>query len=166
MHRSSPRDNCASGVPFQKHSKPPTEVFRWEAFCVFQGLFLMYIDVYKFLIRIFAIGGRASLLCVYFDALIFKGKSMLRWQEGFYLYKGNWGVCSCRREGIPHLAYFSACLCGILPVGGRLPICFCRAFPCGAEDAIIAVCCRGPRRRRERRGASAARLLMPQGRNL
>ena len=86
---------------------------------MFQGLFLMYIDVYKFLIRIFAIGGRASLLCVYFDALIFKGKSMLRWQEGFYLYKGNWGVCSCRREGIPHLAYFSACLCGILPVGGQ-----------------------------------------------
>ena len=27
-------------------------ISRWEAFCVFQGLFLMYIDVYKFLIRI------------------------------------------------------------------------------------------------------------------
>ena len=78
----------------------------------------MYIDVYKFLIRIFAIGGRASLLCVYFDALIFKGKSMLRWQEGFYLYKGNWGVCSCRREGIPHLAYFSVCFCRTPPVYG------------------------------------------------
>ena len=162
MHRSSPRDNCASGVPFQKHSKPPTEFPVGRLFACSKG----FIDVYKFLIRIFAIGGRASLLCVYFDALIFKGKSMLRWQEGFYLYKGNWGVCSCRREGIPHLAYFSACLCGILPVGGRLPICFCRAFPCGAEDAIAAVCCCGPRRRRERRGASAARLLMPQGRNL
>ena len=140
MHRSSPRDNCAPGVPFQKHSKPPTEFPVGRLFACSKG----FIDVYKFLIRIFAIGGRASLLCVYFDALIFKGKSMLRWQEGFYLYKGNWGVCSCRREGIPHLAYFSACLSGILPVGGRLPICFCRAFPCGAEDAIIAVCCRGP----------------------
>lgn len=72
--------------------------------------------------------------------------------------KETGGVCSCRREGIPHLAYFSACLCGILPVGGRLPICFCRAFPCGAEDAIVAACCRGPRRRRERRGAYAVRL--------
>ena len=85
---------------------------------MFQGLFLMYIDVYKFLIRIFAIGGRASLLCVYFDALIFKGKSMLRWQEGFYLYKGNWGVCSCRREGTCSLIYFSVCFCRTPPVYG------------------------------------------------
>ena len=115
VHRSSPRDNCAPGVPIQKHSKPPTEFPVGRLFACSKG----FIDVYKFLIRIFAIGGRASLLCVYFDALIFKGKSMLRWQEGFYLYKGNWGVCSCRREGIPHLAYFSACLCGILPVGGQ-----------------------------------------------
>ena len=58
------------------------------------------------------------MLCVYFDALIFKGKSMLRWQEGFYLYKGNWGVCSCRREGTCSLIYFSVCFCRTPPVYG------------------------------------------------
>ena len=68
---------------------------------MFQGLFLMYIDVYKFLIRIFAIGGRASLLCVYFDALIFKGKSMLRWQEGFYLYKVGGDSKNSNRVSFP-----------------------------------------------------------------
>ena len=114
MHRSSPRDNCAPGVPIQKHSKPPTEFPVGRLFACSKG----FIDVYKFLIRIFAIGGRASLLCVYFDALIFKGKSMLRWQEGFYLYKGNWGVCSCRREGTCSLIYFSVCFCRTPPVYG------------------------------------------------
>ena len=82
----------------------------------------MYIDVYKFLIRIFAIGGRASLLCVYFDALIFKEKACCVGKEVSIYIKETGGVHLCRREGTPHLAYFSACLCGILPVGGRLPI--------------------------------------------
>ena len=107
----------------------------------------MYIDVYKFLIRIFAIGRKASLLCVYFDALIFKEKACCVGKEVSIYIKETGGVHLCRREGTPHLAYFFSCLCGCVI---RLPICFCRAFPCGAEDAIIAVCCRGPRRRRER----------------
>ena len=66
----------------------------------------MYIDVYKFLIRIFAIGRRASLLCVYFDALIFKGKSMLRWQEGFYYIKETGVSAHAAGKGFPILHTF------------------------------------------------------------